>query len=93
LRPSSSFDTSGWFGGEEVITAAREDVEPENVESIVLLEATRSYAAHIFAASAALVRAFFASGATGEVPVARREPEGVNSLGGLAKEKDKVGVN
>jgi hypothetical protein len=34
----------------------------------------------MFAASAAYVRDFLASGAIGEVPVARREPEGVKRL-------------
>lgn len=34
----------------------------------------------MLAASAAYVLDFFAEGAVGDVPVARREPEGVNSL-------------
>lgn len=34
----------------------------------------------MLAASAACVLDFFAEGAVGEVPVARREPDGVNSL-------------
>lgn len=38
----------------------------------------------MFAASAAFVRAFFASGAVGNEPVANREPEGVNRLTLLA---------
>ena len=36
----------------------------------------------MFAASAAYVRDFLASGAIGEVPVARREPDGVKRLAG-----------
>lgn len=48
--------------------------------ALVAEGADRSKVLQMLAARAAWVRAFFASGAVGEVPVARREPEGVKSL-------------
>jgi len=67
-------------GGErdEVVGSAEE--EADNDPTTAPEEATRSYAAQIFAARAAYVRAFFASGAMGDDPVASKEPEGVNRL-------------
>jgi hypothetical protein len=62
----------------EVVGSAEEEVDSD--PSTAPEEATRSYAAQILAARAAYVRAFFASGATGDDPVASKEPEGVNRL-------------
>jgi hypothetical protein len=92
LRESLSVVAEGVAVVVAALEALEDSWEEEVLGSALVAEgADRSKVLQMLAANAAWVRAFFASGAVGEVPVARREPEGVKRL--LYERLVTVGIN